>query len=39
MKQDSATIADFIKTNNSEWWAKSPIESADSLRDVIFMTD
>ena len=39
MKMDSAAITDFITSNNSEWWAKSPVQSAQDLQDAIFQTD
>ena len=39
MKMDSAAITDFITSNNSEWWAKSPVQSAQDLEEAIFQTD
>ena len=39
MKMDSAAITDFITSNNSEWWAKSPVQSAQDLQDAIFQTE
>ena len=36
MQQDSDTIANFIMTNDSEWWNKSAVATQKDLADAIF---
>lgn len=36
MQQDSETIANFIMTNDSEWWNKSAVKTQQDLADAIF---